>query len=330
MRTKNVRAISESLSVIGLGCWAIGGSLVWADSDDARSAATIRRAIELGVNLFDVAPVYGFGHAESVLGTVLRDTGQRKNVLVATKCGLVWDDTQRITRDLTPSSIAREIDASLQRLRTDYVDIYQLHWPDPNVPLQETLSELQRLQQAGKIRYIGLTNYSRPQALEALEMAPVASCQGLYNMLERNPESYHSIPLEYRTQDEILPLCEQHGLAFFPYSPLFQGLLTGAFTRRTTFEPGDVRSQNPKLNGEQFQRRVAAADELKQLATECGHPLSHLALAWLVGNDAVTSVICGAQTVDHIEQNAAAAAWDPGEEVLTRAERILQRHAVID
>ncbi|TVQ39703.1 MAG: aldo/keto reductase [Spirochaetaceae bacterium] len=330
MRTKNVNALSESLSVIGLGCWAIGGSRVWTDSDDARSEATIRRAIELGVNLFDVAPVYGFGHAESLLGTVLRDTGQRKNVLIATKCGLVWDDAQRITRDLTPRSIGREIDASLQRLRTDYVDIYQLHWPDPNVPLQETLDELQRLRQAGKIRYIGLTNYSRPQTLEALKLAPIVSCQGLYNMLERNPQSYHSIPLEYRTQDEILPLCEQHGLAFFPYSPLFQGLLTGAFNRRTTFNRGDVRSQNPKLNGEQFQRRVAAADELKQLAAECGRPLGHLALSWLIEKGAVTSVICGAQTVDHIEQNAAAAQWDPGEEVLTRAERILQRHAVID
>lgn len=330
MRTKQVRAIEEPLSVIGLGCWAIGGSQVWSGSDDTHSVFTISRALDLGVNLFDVAPVYGFGHAESVLGRALKDSGRRHDVLIATKCGLIWDDEYRIVRNLRPESIRGEIDASLRRLQTDYVDFYQLHWPDPNIPLEDTLGELEKLKQTGKIRYIGLTNFSRPQIDQALSLTDVASCQGLYNLFERNPQSYHSIPLEYRTEKEVLPLCRERGLAFLPYSPLFQGLLTGAFDSHTVFDKSDVRSQNPKLNGERFRRRVAAAAELRELSENAGHPLSHLALAWLIRNEAVTSIIAGAQNVDHVEENAAAAEWDPGEALFSEVDRVLDKHAIID
>lgn len=330
MRTKQVSAVNEPLSVIGLGCWAIGGSQVWSGSDDTHSVLTISRALDLGVNLFDVAPVYGFGHAETVLGRALKDSGRRQDVLVATKCGLVWDDNYRITRNLRPESIRGEIDASLRRLQTDYVDFYQLHWPDPNTPLEDTLGELERLKEMGKIRYVGLTNFSRPQIDQALSLTHVASCQGLYNLFERNPQSYHSIPLEYRTQEEVLPLCREHGLAFLPYSPLFQGLLTGAFDSDTVFDTSDVRSQNPKLNGERFRQRVAAARELREIVESAGHPLSHLALAWLIRNEAVTSIIAGAQNVGHVEENAAAAEWNPGEELFSEVERILEKHAIID
>lgn len=330
MRTKKVRAIKEPLSVIGLGCWAIGGSQVWSGSDDAHSASTITRAVELGVNFFDVAPVYGFGHAETVLGRALKDAGRRQDVLIATKCGLTWDDEHRITRDLRPESVRAEIDSSLRRLQTDYVDLYQLHWPDPNVPLEDTLGELERLVQTGKIRYIGLTNFSRPQLDQALSLTHVASWQGLYNLFERNPRSYHSIPLEYRTEEEVLPLCRQHGLALLPYSPLFQGLLTGTFDADTVFRDNDVRSQNPKLNGDRFRQRVAAAEELRELAESAGHPLSHLALSWLIQNEAVTSIIAGAQNVDHVEENAAAAEWNPGDALFSEVERILDKHQIID
>lgn len=330
MRTKQVPAIKEPLSVIGLGCWAIGGSKVWNGSDDAHSASTIARALDLGVNFFDVAPVYGFGHAETVLGRALKDSGRRQDVLVATKCGLLWDDEYRIVRNLRPESIRGEIDASLRRLQTDYVDFYQLHWPDSNTPLEDTLGELEKLKHSGKIRYLGLTNFSRPQIAQALSLTDVASCQGLYNLFERNPQSYHSIPLEYRTEREVLPLCRERGLAFLPYSPLFQGLLTGAFDSDTVFDKSDVRSQNPKLNGARFRQRIAAAGELRELAESAGHPLSHLALAWLIRNEAVTSIIAGAQNVDHVEENAAAAAWDPGEALFSEVERILEKHAIID
>lgn len=330
MQRRQVRAIEEPLSVIGLGCWALGGSQVWNGSDDSQSMATIAQALDLGVNFFDVAPVYGFGHAETVLGRVLKDSGQRQQVMIATKCGLLWDNDYNIVRNLKPESIRAEIDASLRRLQTDYVDIYQLHWPDPNVLLEDTLGELERLKESGKIRYIGLTNFSRPQITQALSRTEVASCQGLYNLFERNPQSYHSIPLEYRTENEVLPLCREHGLAFFPYSPLFQGLLTGAFSPNTVFRDNDVRSQNPKLTGEQLQRRVLAAQELEELAESEGHPLSHLAIAWLIHNDAVTSIIAGAQSVDHIKENVAAAQWKPGEPLFSEVERIVEKHAIVD
>jgi aryl-alcohol dehydrogenase-like predicted oxidoreductase len=330
MRTKHVQSMNEPLSSIGLGCWAIGGAGVWSDSSDESSVATIRRAIELGVTVFDVAPVYGFGHAETVLGSVLKETGARQEVTIATKCGLIWDENDRIVRDLSPASIRREIDASLRRLQTDYVDIYQLHWPDPNVPLEETIRELQNQKKQGKVRSVGLSNFSRPQTLEALSLEPIVSCQGLYNLLERNPESYHSIPLEYRVEREVLPLCRDWGLAFFPYSPLMQGLLAGAYNEATAFSKDDVRSSNPKLNGPELTRRVNAVKELTELALSEGHPVSHLAIAWLVDNDAVTSVICGAQTPEQIQENVLAAQWSPGAEFFAGVDRILSRHGVID
>lgn len=330
MRTKRVQSMKKPFSAIGLGCWAIGGAGVWSDSSDQSSTATIRRALDLGVTMFDVAPVYGFGHAETVLGAALQESRIRDRIILATKCGLVWDERHRIARDLSPESIRREVDASLQRLQTDYIDVYQLHWPDPNIPLEETIGELQEQKRRGKIRAVGLSNFSRPQTLEALSLEPIVSCQGLYNILERNPESYHAIPLEYRVEREILPLCRERGLAFFPYSPLMQGLLAGAYDEGTAFSSDDVRSNNPKLNGPERTRRIAAVKELAELAGREGHPVSHLAMAWLLDNDAVTSVICGAQTPDQIQENVLAADWSPGADLYAEADRILVRHGVID
>lgn len=330
MRTRSVQSINQAFSAIGLGCWAIGGADVWSDSSDQSSIATITEALDLGVTVFDVAPVYGFGHAEKILGAALEALGMREQITIATKCGLIWDERYRIVRNLSPASIRAEVDASLQRLRTDYIDIYQLHWPDPNVPLEETIGELQEQKRRGKIRSVGLSNFSRPQTLEALSLEPIVSCQGLYNLLERNPESYHGIPLEYRVEREILPLCRDRGLAFFPYSPLMQGLLAGAYDEGTEFSHDDVRSHNPKLNGSERGRRIAAVKELAELTYSEGHPVSHLAMAWLVDNEAITSVICGAQTPEQIRENVEAAQWSPGADFYAEADRILERHGVID
>jgi aryl-alcohol dehydrogenase-like predicted oxidoreductase len=155
--------------------------------------------VDLGINLFDVAPVYGFGHAEEVLGKALK--GRRQKVLIASKCGLLWDGQRNITNNLTAKSILWEIDNSLRRLNTDHIDIYQLHWPDPNTPIEETIEALHSIKEAGKIRYIGVSNFSVELTKQAMEIDTIVSYQGLYNMLERNPESYHEIPLTYRTQE---------------------------------------------------------------------------------------------------------------------------------
>lgn len=325
MKTKMVPALDFELSAVGFGCWAAGGSIVWNGADDAETIRTIRRAIDLGINLFDVAPVYGFGHAEVMLGRALH--AQRHKVIIATKCGLRWDDAHIIVNNLRPESIRQEIDDSLRRLQTDYIDIYQMHWPDPATPIGETMQTLLDLQTAGKIRHIGVSNFSQAQAAEARHFGKLVSHQGLYNLLEHNPTHYHNIPLSYRTRAEILPDCREQGMAFFPYSPLFQGLLTDQFKAAKQFDANDVRSANPKLNGDQFQLYYQIRMDLLAFAAQIGKPLGQIAINWLIDQPEVTSVICGAQTVAHVEQNAASAAWTLTSEMRADIEHILSKYA---
>ncbi|MDI9374169.1 MAG: aldo/keto reductase, partial [Thermotogota bacterium] len=227
MKYRKVKKIEEKLSTLGYGCWGISGPSFWDGTTDDDSIKTIRKAVGEGINFFDVAPVYGFGHAEEVLGKAIK--GMRNDIFIATKCGLVWDQQNRISNCLKPESIRREIEASLRRLQTDRVDLYQLHWPDPRVDIEETMDAVNELKKAGMIRYIGLSNFSLSLAERAMKVSDIASMQGLYNMLERNPKSYHNIPLEYAVEKEVLPFVKENGMAFLPYSPLFQGLLTGTF-----------------------------------------------------------------------------------------------------
>jgi aryl-alcohol dehydrogenase-like predicted oxidoreductase len=319
MKTKTVAKIDEALSAVGVGCWAIGGD--WNNTTDQSSIEAVQRAIDLGINLFDVAPVYGFGHAEEVLGKALK--GSRQKVLIASKCGLVWDAQRNITNDLTAKNVRREIDDSLRRLNTDYIDIYQLHWPDPNTSIEETMEALHAIKEAGKIRYIGVSNFSVELTKQAMEFGTVVSYQGLYNMLERNPQSYHDIPLVYRAQEEILPFCQKYGLAFFPYSPLFQGLLAGKFKASGNFDDSDMRASNPNLKGERFQFYLEIVEKLKGFAQEIGKPLSQIAINWLIKQDAVTSVICGVRNIHHVEGNVTSVEWELTDEMMTQIEEIL-------
>ncbi len=309
MKYKTVPALPDlSLSAVGFGCWGISGSDVWNQTDDAHSRQTIHQALDQGINFFDVAPIYGKGHAEVILGDALK--GKRNEVIIASKCGLLWDDQGQVTNNLTRASILKEIDDSLRRLQTDYLDLYQLHWPDPETPLEETMSTLEALRTQGKIRYIGVSNFSVARTQEAMRYAPVASYQGLYNLLEHNPEHYHSIPLEYRTRDEVLPFCQEHGLAFLPYSPLFQGLLTGTFQASGNFDEHDARAANPKLNGETFLLYYEQVEALKAFAHRLGQPLNQVAINWLIAQDAVTSVISGGQLPEHVDQNVGSVHWE--------------------
>lgn len=305
MQYKTVPAMPDiRFSAIGFGCWSLGGGSRWRDSSDAESVATIHRAIDCGVTFFDTAPVYGFRGSETLLGQALR--GRRDKVTLASKCGLLWDDNKTIVRCLTARAIRNDVEGSLRLLQTDHLDLLQLHWPDHNTPLEDTARAIEALVQAGKVRYLGVTNFSVADTERLAKMVPISSYQGLFNALERNPKGYHAEILEYRTEAEILPLCKKMGLAFFPYSPLFQGLLTDDFPFTDGFPASDVRSENPKLNGENLKRHLRARAGLKSVADRAGLSLTHLALAWLTNNPTVTSVICGAQHPDQIADNAAA------------------------
>lgn len=325
MKFKQVPLISERISAVGFGCWASGGGDIWNNTTDQDSIHAIRRAMDLGINFFDVAPVYGLGHAEEVLGQALR--GRRQEVLIATKCGLVWDETKKVTVKLTPDSLFQEIDDSLRRLQTDYVDIYQIHWPAPNTPIEETIAALVKIKERGKIRYIGVSNFSLALTQAAAAAGEIVSHQGLYNMLERNPSNYHNISLTYRTEAEILPYCRKKGMAFLPYSPLFQGLLTGKFKADGNFNERDVRSENPKLNGEAFKVYFEITEKLKAFANEIGKPLTQIAINWLINQEVVTSVICGAQNIAHVEENVGSVAWELTSEMTSQLENLLVPYA---
>ena len=205
------------LTEIGFGAWAIGGpwEYGWGAVDDEQSVRTIHRALEHGINWIDTAAVYGLGHSEEIVGQALK--GRRKKVFIATKCGMVWDVKRHVKIHASPKSIRREIEESLKRLQTDYIDLYQIHWPDPETPIEDSWGTLVRLNEEGKIRYVGVCNFDVPLLQKCNAIAPVQSLQPPYNLLRRKIES------------EILPYCLKHDIGVVAYSPMQSGLLSGKF-----------------------------------------------------------------------------------------------------
>ena len=319
MQYKKVKMIKEPISVIGIGCWNFGGD--FDSSDDNASMNIVHAAIDRGINLFDVAPVYGWTHAEKVLGKALK--GKRDKVLIASKCGLTWNEKHETQNDLSKKNILREIDESLMRLQTDYIDLYQLHWPDHNTPIEETVEALRIIKDAGKIRYIGLSNFSPQDVQTFMSMIEINAQQSLYNMLERNTTSYHNIPLEYRTEKDVLPVLRREGQAFLPYSPLFQGLLAGKFTREKTFSSRDIRNANPKLSGETFLEYFACYEKLLEVANEIGKPINELAINWLRQKEEVTCIIGGVSSIAQLDKNVESIGWDISDEMMAKINEII-------
>ncbi len=322
MKHKKVSTMDLNISSVGLGCWQFSGEGVWDSFDENKSIETIRSAIDNGVNFFDVAPVYGLGTAEKVLGKALNGYIKREDVIIASKCGLVWDENNNVSNNLTRESLLKEIDDSLERLNTDYIDIYQIHWPDPNTDIKETMEALKEIKASGKIKYVGVSNFTLEMTKQANEIMPINSYQGLYNLLERNPESYHGITLGYKSELEIIPYCIENGIAFLPYSPLMQGLLAGGFDKENNFSDKDVRSSNPKLNGGEFEKYYEVTEKLKQFAEEINKPLIEVAMNFLICNEGVTSVICGASDKEQIISNINATNWSLTKEQMEKLNEI--------
>ncbi len=309
MRYKRVKKIDHDFSVLGFGCWGASGKGSWTDHGDKEQIKAIRAAIDAGVNFFDVAPVYGLGHAEEVLGKAIK--GHRNDIFIASKVGLPWNERQEVRNDVSRANIMMEIEESLKRLNVEYVDLYQVHWPSTEgVPLEETIEAMRDIKASGKARYIGLSNFSVESYKKANEIVDIVSMQGLFNMLEHNPKSYHDIPLEYQTAKEVLPLCEEEGLAFLPYSPLFQGLLTGKITADTIFGKDDVRNANPKLRGNERIRHLSVLDEIKNIESLQNKKLAEIALNYLVAQKNVTSVIATQANIEEVMANIKALEWE--------------------
>jgi aryl-alcohol dehydrogenase-like predicted oxidoreductase len=256
-------------SRVGLGTWAIGGWM-WGGTDEAQSIATIRAAVERGVTLIDTAPVYGFGRSEEIVGKALAEGGLRDKVQIATKVGLGWKDG-RVYRDSRPVRIRQEIEDSLRRLRTDAIDLYQVHWPDIETPFAETARTLQALRREGKIRAIGVSNYSPAQMEAFRRVTRLDAVQPPYNLFEREIEA------------DVLPYAANSRLTVLSYGALCRGLLSGRITSETTFDGDDLRKVDPKFQGYRLRQYVSAVDALKTLARErFGKSVLALAVRWVL------------------------------------------------
>jgi aryl-alcohol dehydrogenase-like predicted oxidoreductase len=296
-------------SRIGLGTWAMGG-FMWGGTDALNSIATIRTALEQGINLIDTAPAYGFGVSEELVGKALEDAGLRSQALIATKAGLAWHDG-KVYRNASRAWIMQEIDASLRRLRTDYIDIYQVHWPDPLVPIEETADAMLTLYEQGKIRAIGVSNFSVAQMDRFRTVAPLHVLQSPYNLFEREIES------------EILPYCRANRIVTLGYGALCRGLLTGRMGTDTTFEGDDLRQIDPKFQPPRFAQYLAAVDRLGRLARGSHDArVIHLAVRWML-DQGISVALWGARRPDQLRATRGVGGWslDPG--ALRAIDRIL-------
>ncbi|BCB05225.1 aldo/keto reductase [Bacillus sp. KH172YL63] len=317
MKFKKFNSVDE-LSVIGLGTWQFSGTKDWDQFNKNEAINIVHHAIDRGVNFIDTAPVYGLGHAETVVGEAIK--GKRDKVFLATKVGLPWDGNDEVKNDLTRENIFKEIDDSLRRLQVDYVDLYQIHWPEPNTDIRESMEALAELKMQGKIRHIGVSNFSIELMKQAMDVTDIVSHQGLYNMLEHNPESYHGIPLEYQVKDSLLSFLGEHDQFFLPYSPLMQGLLAG----QTSFDTG-VTVHNPKLHGEGLTANIQKA---KAIQAEVGKPLHEIALNWLIAQHQVGPVIAGATKIEHLEKNLDSLAWELDRGLFKRINEVVEGEVV--
>ncbi len=310
IETLNIEGIATPVSRIGLGTWAIGGWM-WGGADDDRSVTTIRSALERGINLIDTAPVYGFGHSEEVVGKALE--GVRDQAVIATKVALDWSEGGP-RRNSTPARIRQEIEDSLRRLRTDRIDLYQVHWPDPLVPIEETAAELEKLRQEGKILAIGVSNYSTEQMDRFRKAAPLASVQPPYNLFERAIEA------------DVLPYARDNGLVVLGYGALCRGLLSGRMTNSTTFDGDDLRKSDPKFKSPRFEQYLAAVEALKALAHDRhGKSVLALAIRWVL-DQGPTIALWGARRPDQLDGIDDAFGWSLSPQDLTDIDALLAEH----
>jgi aryl-alcohol dehydrogenase-like predicted oxidoreductase len=283
------------VSPICFGTWQLGGD--WGSVDEREASAAIRHALALGVNAFDTAQAYGFGASERMLGRALAPElrSRRDEIVIATKGGLRPDGDDGIVRDASPAWLRQGVEQSLQALAVDHIDLYQLHWPDPAVPVAETAGALQELVDEGKLRHVGVSNFDASQMAAFARTRPVETLQPPYHLFRRDIEA------------EVLPFCAEHDIGVLVYGPLAHGLLSGAIDEETTFEASDWRAASPLFRGETLRRNLAAVRRLEQLAGELGTTVSALAIAWTLAHPAVDVAIVGARSAAHIEDSLSAA-----------------------
>jgi aryl-alcohol dehydrogenase-like predicted oxidoreductase len=298
------------VSRIGLGTWAIGG-WKWGGTDSWEAIRTIQAAVDQGINLIDTAPVYGFGRSEELVGQALAPHGRRASAIIATKVGVEWSKG-RVYRSSSPERIRQELEDSLRRLGTDYIDLYQVHWPDPSVPIEETAWTMGRLLKEGKIRAIGVSNFSVDQIAHFQEVAPIHTVQPPLNIFERAAEA------------DVIPYARQHGMTVVAYGSLCRGLLTGSVTNTTKFGGDDLRNEDPKFQPPRLGQYLAAVTQLDELArSRYGKSVLALAVRWVIdrGN---TIALWGARRAEQLAPVADTLGWHLDDEAMAQIDRIVQ------
>lgn len=307
MLTRTLPGTDLDLSVIGMGCWAIGGKYWGDDVDDARSRAAVARAVELGINWFDTAPIYGDGHADRVL---VEGLGARKHdVIIATKVGARQDEaTGHAISDLTPEHVVADTHASLERLGLDSIPLLQVHWPcNLGTPIEATMEALFTLREQGKVQNVGLCNYDADTLLKAAELGPVVSLQTPYSMVRREFEhTLRDVCAPREANTAASPRTSRFGV--LAYEPLCRGLLTGKFgATPPSFPETDMRSMDDRFSGRPFAVIHQLNRALEVVARKAGVPQSAIAIGWVASRPGVTAVIAGAKSPEQVEQNVLAA-----------------------
>lgn len=317
MRTRQLGNTDLEITTLGLGTWAIGGGnwqFGWGPQDDDASIATIHRALDLGINWIDTAAVYGLGHSEEIVAKALQ--GRSPRPYVFTKGSRVWNDKGEITGSLKGQSLRHEVENSLRRLQTDVIDLYQLHWPDPEEDIEEAWRTLAKLQKEGKLRYIGVSNFNVQQMRRAQKIAPIASLQPPYSLV--HPE----------VEKEILPYCQEQDIGVIVYSPMMSGLLTGSMSaeRVANMPEDDWRKGDPDFQEPRLSRNIQLANLLQEIGYPHGRSTGEVAIAWVLHNPAVTGAIVGGRTPKQIDEVIGAAEFRLSESELAQIEKFLQEH----
>jgi aryl-alcohol dehydrogenase-like predicted oxidoreductase len=311
MEFVDIPGTSIRASRIALGTWAIGGWM-WGGSDEREAIKTIHAALDRGINLIDTAPVYGFGHSEEIVGKALAMDGRRKRAIVATKAGLDWQNGKPF-RNARKTRLIEEVENSLRRLQSDVIDLYQIHWPDPNTPMVEVAEAMDALLHAGKIRAIGVSNFSPAQMDEFRKVAPLHTAQPPYNLFERVIDQ------------DVLPYCRDHDIAVLAYGSLCRGLLSGRMSESSEFTGDDLRKSDPKFLAPRFPQYLAAVEKLNRVARErFGRRVIHLAVRWVLDRNKMNIALWGARRADQLSPIGDALGWQIDREVMSEIDEILR------
>ena len=313
MQKRRLGYTDLELTTVGLGTWAIGGpwQYGWGPQDDDEAIAAILKAPEMGINWIDTAPVYGLGHSEELVGKALQKTSQKP--FIATKCGLLWNEKRGKVSCLKPESIRKECHTSLKTLGVEVIDLYQMHWPEPDQDIEEAWQEMAKLADEGKVRYLGASNYSVEQIKRVQKIHPVASLQPPYSMLHREVE------------DELLGCCAENKIGVVAYSPMQRGLLTGKFSqeRVASLPLDDHRRRSPDFHEPDLTATLQLIDKLRPIAERKGRTLAQLAISWVLRRPEVTAAIVGARRPEQIIETALASDWNLSREDIDEIEQLL-------